>query len=202
MSESGSYLDMPVGRFLDELAAGRPDPGGGSAAAMAVALAAGLCAMTARLSTGRLVVAAELAAEARQLQARVAPLAQADADGYGAVLAARRLAPDAPGRAEAIAAALSAASAVPMKIVEVGVAVAGLAARLAEEGNPNLRGDAETAALLAAAGAKAAGGLVAINLANAPDDDRSAYVARLLRALPPIADCPRSTGKSSPPPSR
>jgi methenyltetrahydrofolate cyclohydrolase len=188
VSETESYLDMPVGRFLEDLSAGSPAPGGGSAAALTVALAAGLCSMAARLSTGRLAEAAELAAEARRLQARVAPLAQADADGYAAVLAARRLAPDTPGRAQAVAAALSAASAVPIKIVEAGVEVAGLAARLAEEGNPNLRGDADTAALLAAAGARAAGGLVAINLAKAPDDERSTYVARLLRTLPPAAD--------------
>ena len=187
MSEPGSYLDMPVGRFLEELSAGRPDPGGGSVAALAVALAAGLCAMAARLSAGRLADAAELAAEAQRLQARVAPLAQADADGYQAVMEARRLAAGTPGRATAIATALSAASAVPTQIVEAGVEVAGLAARLAEEGNKNLRGDAQTAALLAAAGARAAGGLVAINLAGARDDDRSAYVARLLRKLPPTA---------------
>jgi methenyltetrahydrofolate cyclohydrolase len=187
MNEPDAYLDMPVGRFLEELSAGRPDPGGGSAAALAVALAAGLCSMTARLSAGRLAQAAELAADARRLQARVAPLAQADADGYQAVLEARRLAPGTPGRAEAVAAALSAASAVPIQIVEAGVEVAGLAARLAEEGNKNLRGDAETAALLAAAGARAAGGLVAIHLAGANDDDRSAHVARLLRKLPPPA---------------
>jgi formiminotetrahydrofolate cyclodeaminase len=141
--------------------------------------------MAARLSAGRLADAAELAGEAQRLQARVAPLAQADADGYQAVMEARRLAAGAPGRATAIATALSAASAVPTQIVEAGVEVAGLAARLAEEGNKNLRGDAETAALLAAAGARAAGGLVAINLAGARDDDRSAYVARLLRQLPP-----------------
>ncbi|HEU5157906.1 MAG TPA: cyclodeaminase/cyclohydrolase family protein [Streptosporangiaceae bacterium] len=187
MSEPEPYLGMPVGRFLDELAAGRPAPGGGSAAALTVALAAGLCAMAARLSEGRLARAAELAAQAEELRAGVAPLAQADADGYRAVLEAHRLPPGTPGRAEAISAALSGASAVPVQIVEAGVRVAGLAGRLAEEGNQNLRGDAETAALLAAAGARAAGGLVAINLAGARDDDRSAYVERLLRKLPPAA---------------
>lgn len=180
-----AYLDMPVGRFLDELAAGRPAPGGGSAAAMTVALAAGLCAMTARLSAGRLAQAGELAAQAQRLQDGVAQLAQADADGYRGVLEARRIAPGTPGRAAVVAAALSAASAVPIQIVEAGVEVAGLAARLADEGNPNLRGDAATAALLAAAGARAAAGLVAINLAATPNDDRSAYVEQLLRKLPP-----------------
>jgi formiminotetrahydrofolate cyclodeaminase len=180
---------MPVGRFLDELSADRPDPGGGSAAALTVALAAGLCVMTARLSAPRLAaqaaeLAAELAAEAERLRTSVAALAQADADGYRGVLEARRLPPGTPGRSESISAALSAASAVPTQIVEAGVQVAGLAMRLAEEGNPNLRGDAMTAALLADAGARAAGRLVAINLADVPGDDKSEYVARLLAKLP------------------
>jgi formiminotetrahydrofolate cyclodeaminase len=185
-----SYLNMPVGRFLDELAADRPDPGGGSAAALAVALAAGLCSMAARLSASRHPPAAEWASEADLLRASVAPLAQADADGYREVMEARRLARNTPGRAEAISTALSAASAVPIQIVETGVRVAGMAVRLAEEGNPSLRGDAATAALLAAAGARAAGRLVAINLADAPDDDRSRYVEHLLQDLPDLPDLP------------
>jgi formiminotetrahydrofolate cyclodeaminase len=48
------YLDMPLGRYLDELAQGRAAPGGGSAAALAVALGACLCAMAARLSARQL----------------------------------------------------------------------------------------------------------------------------------------------------
>jgi formiminotetrahydrofolate cyclodeaminase len=174
-----NYLDMPLGRFLDELSSDRPAPAGGSAAAVSVALAAALCEMVARVSRE-----GELAADARRLREGVSALAQADAEGYRGVLEARRLSPGTPERAEAISAALSAASAVPIQVVEAGVEVTGLAARLAEKGNQNLRGDAETAALLAAAGARAAGRLVAINLAGAPDDDRSGYVEHLLRNLP------------------
>ena len=43
-----------------------------------------------------------------------------------------------------------------MATVEAGARLAHLAARLAEEGNPNLRGDALVAAVLAGAGAEAA----------------------------------------------
>jgi len=45
-----SYLEQPVGVFLDALAADTPTPAGGSAAALAVAQSAALCMMTARLS--------------------------------------------------------------------------------------------------------------------------------------------------------
>jgi len=54
-----------------------------------------------------------------------------------------------------------------------------VAAAIAAGGNPNVRGDAVTAALLAAAGSRAAAALVRINLAGAEDDDRPARAERL-----------------------
>jgi formiminotetrahydrofolate cyclodeaminase len=58
-------------------------------------------------------------------------------------------------------------------VAVAGSEVAGIAARLAEEGNPNLRGDALAAVLLAGAGVRAASALVGINLSSADvDDDR------------------------------
>jgi methenyltetrahydrofolate cyclohydrolase len=171
------YLDLPVGRFLDALSAATPAPSGGGAAALAVAFAAGLCVMAAGLSTRHLPGPAHPAAEqggteaepgaqdlaerARRLGDRVAPLAQADADGYRAVLAAIRA-----GDKAARQAALSEACAVPMQVAQIGAEVAGIAATLAARGNPGLRGDAVTAALLAAAGSRAAAALVRINLAG------------------------------------
>ena len=147
------YLDLPVGRFLDALSASTPEPSGGGVAALTVALAGGLCVMVAGVSAGHLPQAGSLAERARQLRDRAAPLAQADAEGYLAVLAALR-ARDEP----AIQAALSAACAVPMQVAEIGDGVAGVAAALATSGKASVRGDAITAALLAAAGARGRGG--------------------------------------------
>ena len=53
--------------------------------------------------------------------------------------------------------------------MELGAAVCDLAARIAEEGNANLLGDVVAAALLAEAAVRAAGALVTMNLATAPD---------------------------------
>jgi len=47
-----------------------------------------------------------------------------------------------------------------------------LAETLAARGNPRLRGDADVAAILAAAAAQGAAELVAINLSSTPDDQR------------------------------
>jgi methenyltetrahydrofolate cyclohydrolase len=186
------YLDLPLRTFLGLLADGRPAPAGGAAAALGIALAASLCAMTARVSGRQLPEAAELAAEAERLADLVAPLAQADAEAYGAVIAARRRPagppPEsgrAPGPPADLAAALSDAADVPMQIAEIGARIAALATRLAVHGHPNLHGDAVVAALLADAGTRSACALVRINLSGAGSDERLARVTRLLAALPP-----------------
>jgi formiminotetrahydrofolate cyclodeaminase len=173
------YLDMPVGRFLDALSATTPDPGGGTVAALAVTLAAGLCVMTAGLSARRLPEAQRLAGHTRLLRDRAAPLAQADAEAYRAVLAALRARDTATANPPQIAVALSQACVVPMEVAEIGAEVAAVAAAIADGGNPNVRGDAVTAALLAAAGSRAAAALVRINLAGAEDDDRPARAEQL-----------------------
>jgi methenyltetrahydrofolate cyclohydrolase len=164
------YLDVSLGEFLDLVASDAPAPGGGSVAAIAVALAAGLSGMAARLSAGRLADAPELADRADASRRRVAPLAAADAKSYGSVLAAYRE-PDPETRKARARDALSGAAEVPLAVAEIGNDVAGVAARLAEEGNPNLRGDALAAVFLAGAGVRAASALVGINLSSANVDD-------------------------------
>ncbi len=177
---------MPLGEFLGLLASAGPAPGGGAAAALSVALGAGLCAMAARLSARRLdaVTADHLTTEAERIRPLAASLMQADGEAYGRVISAMRgpAVGDPAGRERAVAAALSDAADVPMQIAALGAEVAGLAARLAADGNPNLRGDAVTAALLAQAGARAAAALVGINLAGVPADQRHARAQSLLAA--------------------
>jgi methenyltetrahydrofolate cyclohydrolase len=169
---TSEYLDLPLRGFLDLVASGRPAPGGGSVAAIAVALAAGLSGMAARLSAGQLVDAEGLADRADAARRRVAPLARIDAESYGRVLDAYRE-PDSEIRRERVSDALSGATDVPLAVAEIGHEVAGIAARLVEEGNPNLEGDAIAAVLLAEAGVRAATVLAEINLTSANlDDDR------------------------------
>lgn len=163
------YLNLSLGEFLDRVASGGPAPGGGSVAAVAVALAAGLSGMAARLSADQLTAAPELADRSDDLRRRVALLARADAESYGRVLDAYRF----PGEPdpESVKDALSGAADVPLAVAEVGNELAGIAVRLLDEGNPNLEGDALTAVLLAAAGVRAAAALARINLSTANLDD-------------------------------
>src|SRR5215218_2235902 len=169
---TSEYLDLPLRAFLDLVASGEPAPGGGSVAAVAVALAAGLSGMAARLSAGQLADADELADRADAARQRVAPLARMDAQSYARVLYAYRV-PDSETRSERVSDALSGAADVPLAVAEIGNEVAGIAARLVEESNPSLKGDAIAALLLPEAGVRAATVLVEINLSSANvEDDR------------------------------
>jgi methenyltetrahydrofolate cyclohydrolase len=179
-----NYAELPLGRFVDMVASREPTPGGGASAAVAVALAAALTAMAARFSADHLADAETIADRAEELRNRVMPLAQADAAAYGRVLDAYRTPRDDEKRHRRIREALSEATDVPLSITEAGVEVAGNAARLVEEGNPNLRGDAVTAAALAKAGVRAAATLVEINVsAGGADDDRLSRVDQLLATM-------------------
>jgi methenyltetrahydrofolate cyclohydrolase len=162
-----SFLDQPVGQFLDQVAARSPAPGGGGAAAMTAALAAGLVAMAARFSAAHLPGAGDLAVRADQLRCRAAELVDEDAQAYGRVLDAFALPQDAEDgeRDRRVREALERAAAVPLQMTEIAAQVATMAARVAGAGNPNLRGDSVTAAILAAASARSAACLVDINVA-------------------------------------
>jgi formiminotetrahydrofolate cyclodeaminase len=143
-------------------------------AAVAGALAASLVAMAARFSTEQWEDAAGTVAQAEALRARLLPLADEDATAYENFLLARRMSRDVEPevRNAAIGDALSRAADVPLAIAEAAHDVASLAAELAERGNPNLRGDAATAALLAEATVRATANLVEINLATREGDER------------------------------
>lgn len=177
---TSDYLDLPLGEFLERVAAREAAPGGGSVAAIAVALAAGLAGMAARLSAAQLAEAPGLADRADASRWRVAPLAGADAESYGRVLDAYRE-PDPETRTARVRDALSGAADVPLAVAEIGNEVAGIAARLVEGGNPNLEGDAITAVLLADAGVRAAATLAEINLSSANvEDDRTGRANELV----------------------
>jgi formiminotetrahydrofolate cyclodeaminase len=174
--DTPDYLRLPLGQFLDLVASEDPAPAGGSVAAVAVALAAGLSTMAARLSTDHLADAPKLEARSDSLRISTAPLAQADAMAYGRVLAARR-------ERRNIQDALSQAADVPLAVAEAGAEVAEISSRLARDGNPNLEGDAISAALLAEAAVRATARLARINLSSASvEDGRLARAGELVQA--------------------
>lgn len=165
--------------FLDELAAGTPTPGGGSAAAYAAAMAASLVAMVARLTIGKKKYAAvearmrEIAAQADGLRSALSGAVERDAQAFEAVLAAGRLPKESGAqnatRQAALEQATIHAAAVPLDVARQAAQVIELAAEAAEMGNVNAVSDAVSAAALAHAGLKAAAANVRVNAAGLQD---------------------------------
>ena len=186
MDVRSQISSLAVGDLLERLAARRPTPGGGTAAALAGALGAALVEMVAAFSStpddgagkGEL---GEIAAAATHLRQELLALADADADAYDAVLAARRLPRGTPEerseRSLRVADALGHAIAVPLRTAEAGAQLLELAARIESIGNPNLVSDAGVAAALAAAAVRGAVLNVRVNLPGLPADDPSRRAA-------------------------
>jgi formiminotetrahydrofolate cyclodeaminase len=195
--ERGNYLGSPLGDFLEGLAAEGHAPGGGSAAALTVAFAAGLVAMVARGSRATWDEADGVAAQALNLRDRASPLASDDAAAWDEALEALAATVDTStgegngdgGRGDfALEQKLERAAAVPLEIAELGADVAALAAYAAELGNAALRADAAAAAALAAGGARAAAHLVEVNLGMREGDERLARARASERAAAEAAE--------------
>jgi formiminotetrahydrofolate cyclodeaminase len=183
-----SYLKLPLGEWYEALADSTGVPGGGSALASALAGAASVLAMCARASGS-----GGHAAQAGSLRARIAPMAQVDAETYEAALRARddlhSLGTE--QRDFQLGRAFARAAEPPLEIARAAADVAELAAAIAEGGDPRVRADAQAAAALAAGVARGAVALVEANLTALPDDAR---VTQARRAAEAAADCARRAG--------
>jgi formiminotetrahydrofolate cyclodeaminase len=173
--------------FLDSIAASTPAPGGGSSAAVAAALAAGLVEMAARIGSAGGAARSGVAEQASAHRARALRLAQEELTSYAPVLEAR----DEHERELA----LSAACEPPAQIAETAAEVAELGVEVAESASAAVRGDALTGVLLAEAAASAAFRLVEINVGAGPVLERARRAE--LRAVGARAS---ATGRPPPPP--
>jgi len=164
-------LDDLLGRF-----AGSGQVAAGSAAALTVAVAAGLVAMVARASRGSWEDAGGVAAQAISIQERAALLIREDADAWQEAFAALGGTGegDAAQRNFELERKLERAAAVPLEIGELGATVAELAALAGEFGEGHARADAVAAAALAAGATRAVGHLVEVNLGVRERDKRLA----------------------------
>ena len=178
--------EQSIHAYLDALSGREPTPGGGSAAALVGALAAGLAAMVANFTQGRqkyAPVAADVAERLEQLsQSRrtLEELVQKDIDAYGAVGAGfampRKTEAERAARAAHIQQASIAATEVLFGIADACVDVSAHALWLARHGNANLLADAIMAALLAEAALQ--GSVATIRSSLNFIDDATAAVMR------------------------
>jgi formiminotetrahydrofolate cyclodeaminase len=182
VAPSSSFLDLSAAELLDALAS-PVTPGGGSALAFTVAMAAAVVRMAARASKDSWDAAGGVAAQADALRARAAPLAQLDAEMYDSALAVRDGAAtlSSEKRDWEIGKAFAAAAEPPLEIARIAADVAELGAEVALSGDPRVRADAVAAATLAAAAARAVVTIVQVNLTSVEGDPRVAEAERLAR---------------------
>ncbi len=192
-----SFTETTLAGFLDELASGAATPGGGCAAALSGALAAGLVAMVAR-NTGSLD---EIAEKADGLRGELEQLIDADAAAFDEVMAAFRLPKETDEqkaeRSAAIQAGYKAAVEPPAAVCKRALSVLELAEQVAKRGNPNAVSDAGVAALLAASALEGAALNVEINLGSIKDEAFRDEQADALRAWRTRAAEPRDRALES-----
>ncbi len=173
------FSDMTVAQFLGALARPDPTPGGGTAAALAGAMAASLLVMVSGLAKSHTNTEAEkeaLAAARQALQplgATLADLADADSAAFDDVLSAYRL-PKATddekvARSAAIQSALQGATVVPLHTLRACTEALAQAGVVAACGNRSAVSDVGVAIGLLEAAAAGAEANIRINLGSVRD---------------------------------
>jgi len=161
--------------FLDALASSEPTPGGGSAAALAGAIAAGLVSMVCQLTRGQKRFASvqndieRILRASESLRVHLTVLAQEDMAVYGAFAQAQRMPRTTEEqkreRSRRMQAALTECALVPLRVAERCRELLWLCPELVDKGNPSAVSDVGVAALLAEAALRGAALQVMVNLA-------------------------------------
>ena len=181
------YCSEPLQVYLDDAAANKPAPGGGSVSACAGALGAALVSMVCNLTVGRekfATVDAEmtrLVAASEAARVRLEQLLQDDTTAYNGVITAFKMPKDTDAekaaRKAAVQAGLIIAADVPLEICKAAVEVCRLSKTAAELGNPQAVTDAGIGAILGEAAVVGAALNVRINLGSIEDCDYTSAAA-------------------------
>jgi methenyltetrahydrofolate cyclohydrolase len=177
MSSDKDYLSLPLRTFLADLAAKTPTPGGGSVAALVAALAAAQARMVIEYTVGKPKFAAhephlrEALEELKRAEAAFAELMDEDMAAYERLSVARKCADPAEQQR-----AVATATAVPMELVAMAGAVAGVLDEIKTCVNPHLLSDLKVSAILMLAAARSASLNVEINLRELTDRAEAAQL--------------------------
>lgn len=183
-------LHKSVNEFTAALASRASVPGGGSASALAGALAAALGGMVGELTVGKKQYAAaepilrELLGQAEELREALLACVEKDAAALAPLAEAYAIPKDDPARAETLEVCLRAAAAPPMEVLELTARTVELLRSFADMGSPLAVSDAAVGAALAAAALHGAEINVRVNTrlmrdrtAAAALDDRARTIA-------------------------
>src|SRR5271157_669422 len=191
-----SKLESPFANqqtFLDQLASGKPTPGGGSAGAITGATAAALATMVARLTVGKKKYAAiesqmwPIIDRAETLRADLTAAAAEDSDAFEELLAANRLPKDSleniANRNKAIEQATIHTVQAPLHVAQMVGEVFDLLVLVARVGNVNAISDAGSGIALARAALTCAGLNIKTNLVNLRDQSSAQPYLKELEQL-------------------
>lgn len=159
-----AFKDRTIQQFLNELSSGTPTPGGGSAAALAGAFAAGLVCMVCNLTIGKRNYQSvepemkRILTEAQRCRDELLELSDRDAEAFESVMRAYKL------PKETLEKALMEATRVPYRVAGICAKLLEFSEVLAARGNKNAVSDAGAAACLAEAALRGALLNVAVNL--------------------------------------
>lgn len=181
------YIDASLRTYLEDLAARKPAPGGGSAAALAAAIGSSLVSMVANYTAGNPryrtheAAIADAMVKAQQLNARLYDLIDEDVAAYKQLSRHMKgLADDPAAKQKAFRDAVRP----PFEVCEVVAESMCLCKELAMHGNTSLISDVAVAALIGEAAFVSARYNVLINLAYITD---AVYVKRTHERLDPLA---------------
>lgn len=184
LPKPGPLAAMTVDAFVDEVSRDTPAPGGGSIAALAGSLGAGLASMVANLTQpkakdeGHELELLAIAMEAQELKAKLICAVDEDTEAFNGYMEALRLPKGTDAekttRKAAMQAGLKQAVAVPTATAERSFEAMKAAERAGLSGNPASLTDALVGAQMAFAGVR--GGLWNV-LINLKDIDDAAFVA-------------------------
>jgi formiminotetrahydrofolate cyclodeaminase len=186
MADQSDYEQLPLKRFLSDIAAAQPTPGGGAVAAATGALAAATGQMAANYTIGKKKYAdvqEQATAICKRLaksQGMLTQLIAEDMIAYRHLQASWKLDAEKPDTADEKAAAIGAAIAVPFEILTIAEAILDDLNKLKDTCNPYLLSDVGVAAELAWASARAAALNVRINLPQITDSEEAASLRRQL----------------------
>jgi formiminotetrahydrofolate cyclodeaminase len=175
-----TWKDEDIAAFLKVVDAEDDQTGGGTAAAVAGAMAAGLAGMVARLSVGRDGMEPdpyyhEIDAEAQVLTGALLRGGREDAEAFGAVMRAFTLPKctdeELATRSAAIQEGMVGAARVPLQNAERSASVLDLVARLRGRSNRNAASDLQVAGALARTALVGCLANVAINVESIKDEN-------------------------------
>jgi len=170
------FAKQRVCDFTADLNSAKPSPGGGSAAGICGAMAAGLAGMVAHLTSGKKKFAEVepqmqyIIAKARLLEQEMLGMSQEDADLFGKILSAYRLPQGTEEEKDARQTAIEEAGVTcveaSLRMMSSSIDIIRLALLGAQQGSPTMVTDATASAILARAVLRVASYNVRINLGS------------------------------------